>query len=192
MYFINLNSLHIKLLVGMVLLFHPNKLATSFQNLKYTIKISSTINKLNLNNKIRYNSIFQIYQNRGFGSNNKNNEPIINMDSIQQLAKQKQLDKTLDDYQNNIKKKVFEDTITFPSTFVIKIVGINDSSFVSDILNIIQNNVGIQPKFLTHNLKETSGGKYISITISPYFYNSDEIYNLYTIISKDERVKFMI
>ena len=173
----------------MLLLFNCNKFTICFQNLKSIIKSSSTLKLVNLH---QYHSKFQLFQNKGFGTNRDNNEPIINVESLDQLAKKQKLEKTLNDYQNNIKKKVFEDTITFPSTFVIKIVGTNDEKFVSDMLNVIQSNIGIQPNFLSHSLKETTGGKYISITIAPYFYNSNEIYNLYDAISKDERVKFMI
>lgn len=111
---------------------------------------------------------------------------------LSELTKQQKLKDTILKYESDTKRQVFDDTITFPSEFVIKVVGVNDSTFMSDILQLIQSNVGVQPKFLTHTYKLTADNRHVSITISPYFYNSAEIYALYDAISKDARVKFMI
>jgi len=111
---------------------------------------------------------------------------------VSELTKQQKLKDTISEYERNSKRQVFDDTITFPSEFVIKVVGVNDSTFMSDILQLIQSNVGVQPKFLTHTYKLTADNRHVSITVSPYFYNSAEIYALYDAISKDARVKFMI
>lgn len=111
---------------------------------------------------------------------------------VSELTKQQKLKDTISEYESNTKRQVFDDTITFPSEFIIKVVGVNDSTFMSDILQLIQSNVGVQPKFLTHTYKLTADNRHVSITISPYFYNSAEIYALYDAISKDARVKFMI
>jgi len=111
---------------------------------------------------------------------------------VSELAKQQKLKATISDYERNTKRQVFDDTITFPSEFIIKVVGVNDSTFMSDILQLIQSNIGVQPKFLSHTYKLTADKRHVSITISPYFYNSAEIYALYDAISKDARVKFMI
>jgi putative lipoic acid-binding regulatory protein len=96
-------------------------------------------------------------------------------------------------------QKVFEGSVVFPTTFMLKIVGVNDPTFINDILRIIQSCVGDQPagKSLTHlsggvTTKETAGGKYVSITLSPYFQNAAELYATYDAISKDKRVKFTL
>ena len=141
----------------------------------------------------------------GGSSENDNNTHMVNIPrmsmeqkeivpkiSVDELTKQQKLKSTISEYENSTKRKVFEDTITFPSEFVIKVVGVNDNTFMTDIIQLIQSNIGTQPKFLTHSYKLTADKRHVSITVSPYFYNSAEIYALYDTISKDTRVKFMI
>ena len=76
---------------------------------------------------------------------------------------------------NQSSKKIFADTMTFPTEFLIKIVGMNDPSFASDIVKLVSSHVGEQS--LQYSTKETAGGKYISVSIKPLFNSSEELYS---------------
>jgi len=89
-------------------------------------------------------------------------------------------------------KKVFKDMLTFPTTFTIKIVGTNHPTFVNDIIASVATEIGCLPDTIKYSISNSKQGNYISITITPYFQNSDEIYAAYSIISKDPRVKYVI
>ena len=114
--------------------------------------------------------------------------------SIDETARQIQLANTLKDYKDGdeTKKSVFEDHVTFPSEFMIKIIGLNEPTFIIDILNSVATVINQAPEKITFTTKETAGGKYLSISIKPFFKDADEVYAAYDIVSKDARVKFVI
>lgn len=95
-------------------------------------------------------------------------------------------------YNSSNSTKVFDDTIKFPTKFTLKVIGDNAPEFVEDIVEITASALGIQPTQIEYSIRDTSGGKYIAITLTPYFKTSNELYNCYTAISKDARVKFCI
>lgn len=90
------------------------------------------------------------------------------------------------------KKSVFEDHVEFPTEFMIKVIGLNDPTFAIDILNSVATIVNQAPEKISFTTKETAGGKYLSISIKPYFKDAAEVYAAYDIVSKDTRVKFVI
>jgi putative lipoic acid-binding regulatory protein len=112
--------------------------------------------------------------------------------SIDAMAKQMQLQKLMKEYQNSGKKSIIEDTVEFPTVFIMKVIGVNDATFAIDTINAIAFVLGETPEKIDFNIKETSGGKYISITISPVFSRADEVYAAYEAVSKDSRVKFVM
>lgn len=132
---------------------------------------------------------------KGFG-NMKDPTDLLRMNtmpSIDQLAKQQNLNELVESYRNS-DRQVFEDKLEFPTKFLIKIVGVNDDSFVADTMKTVASCLS-QPEAresLTCSRKETSGGKYVSITVQPLFQTSDEIYAVYAALSTDDRVKFVV
>lgn len=114
--------------------------------------------------------------------------------SIDETAKQIKLANALKDYKDGDenKKSVFEDHVTFPSEFMIKIIGMNEPTFIIDILNSVATVVNQAPEKIAFTTKETAGGKYLSISIKPVFKDADEVYAAYDAVSKDKRVKFVI
>lgn len=90
-------------------------------------------------------------------------------------------------------KKVFDDTIKFPTEFMIKVVGTNEPTFVSDIIRTIGGCLDKQRmNSITYSTKETAGGKYVSVTVTPLFLTSQELYATYEAIAQDKRVKFTL
>jgi putative lipoic acid-binding regulatory protein len=114
--------------------------------------------------------------------------------SIDETAKQIKLANALKDYKDGDenKKSVFEDHVTFPTEFMIKVIGMNEPTFIIDILNSVATVVNQAPEKIAFTTKETAGGKYLSISIKPFFKDADEVYAAYDAVSKDKRVKFVI
>jgi putative lipoic acid-binding regulatory protein len=90
-------------------------------------------------------------------------------------------------------KSVFADTMTFPTDFLLKIVGLNEPTFAADMVRLVSAVVGEQKAGgLDHSTKEAAGGKYVSVSIKPLFRSAEELYAVYAAVRKDPRVKIML
>lgn len=90
-------------------------------------------------------------------------------------------------------KSVFADTMQFPTDFMLKIVGLNEPTFAADMVRLVAAKVGPQKTAsLSHSIKETAGGKYVSVSIKPLFRSADELYAVYDAVKQDPQVKFML
>lgn len=115
------------------------------------------------------------------------------MPSIDAQAKQQKLKSLVQQYKNSDgKKRVFDDTVQFPTEFIIKVIGVNDDTLLQDTLQAVAQCIGQQPSAIKHSLKYTEGNQYVSISLMPYFTKSDELYAAYAAVGKDSRVKYVI
>ena len=90
-------------------------------------------------------------------------------------------------------RRVFDETMKFPTEFMIKIVGQNEPTFVTDMLKIVAECLNQEVKQdLKYSIKETAGGKYVSVSVKPLFHSADELYATYEALGKDTRVKFTL
>mmetsp|Transcript_16361 Transcript_16361/g.27654 ORF Transcript_16361/g.27654 Transcript_16361/m.27654 type:complete len:186 (-) Transcript_16361:3085-3642(-) len=175
----------IKAMIMLMCLMIDNKVCRAFTPARTVI---SSITRCS---QLKNRSGFLALRAAGFGSKIPN-DGVTGMPSIDQLAKQHQLNTLMGEYGESKEKKVFEDKLDYPTYFLFKIVGVNDPDFVNDIVATVTDCVGVQPRPLAYSLKETAGGKYTSITIKPFFEDSKQLYAVYDAVSKDERVKFML
>jgi putative lipoic acid-binding regulatory protein len=112
---------------------------------------------------------------------------------LQQFSPNHTLSCVLSEQEYKDKKgQVFEDKLTFPCSFMIKIIGENEPSFVADTMGTVAEVLATQPAKVPMKLKETSGGKYVSVSITPKFETSAQIYSIYENLRKDPRVKFVV
>ena len=116
--------------------------------------------------------------------------PFPSIDAMtRQLKLQSVLQKgTLPASTNN----VIDQTVVFPSIFLIKVIGANDQTFAQDMVNSVAAVINVLPENIPIETKVTSGGKYQSVTLSPTFQTADEIYKSYAAMSLDKRVKFVM
>ena len=141
---------------------------------------------------------------KGFGQNKNidlssgsiSSQKILSIPSLEELSKQSDMTKLnfLRDnlYNKETGKKVFDDTIQFPTEFTLKVIGPNDAKFVDDIVNMAATTLSVSKETIKTATKETMGGKYVSVTLVPYFNSAEELYRCYDVISKDKRVKFCL
>jgi len=110
-----------------------------------------------------------------------------------ELANQQRLRSLIEEYKESKERKVFDERLQFPTEFLIKIVGTNDPTFVSDMLNTLATCTNSPVNQLNYLLKNSSGASnYVSISVAPLFQDSTQLYTAYDVISKDSRVKFML
>eukprot|EP01031_Cornospumella_fuschlensis_P042903 gene42903-52422_t len=121
----------------------------------------------------------------GFGPPNKS----FSLPSIDELAKQQQLRVRLQQYRDSsTQRTVFDDTVKFPTEFTLKVIGTNDDTFLSDVLNVVGECADKPVSSIRHSIKETSSGAYLSVTVTCVFTSASQLYKTYEVVGKDKRV----
>ena len=87
------------------------------------------------------------------------------------------------------REKVFSQ-LAFPTAFTVKVIGSKDETFMSDILGIVENITSTPSEEM--NVKTRDTGRFLSITVSPVFRTSHQIYAVYEAVCKDKRVKYVL
>lgn len=90
---------------------------------------------------------------------------------------------------NKERERVFSQ-LDFPTPFTVKVIGNKDDTFMTDILQIVENITSLPSEEMNVRTKDT--GKFLSITISPVFRSAHQIYAVYEAVCKDERVKYVL
>lgn len=93
-------------------------------------------------------------------------------------------------YQGQSHKRILDETVKFPSKFMIKVIGNNEGDFVNDVIRAISKASGVPGNELCVATREN--GKFLSITVNPVFPSANSIYATYKELSNDKRVKFVL
>ncbi|KAM3569082.1 hypothetical protein VYU27_008810 [Nannochloropsis oceanica] len=90
--------------------------------------------------------------------------------------------------------RVFDRVLDFPCVFNIKVIGQpaeNDAgSFDRDMVELVGQVTGAPPSDIVYSSRDTSSGKYRSLTIHAPVKSADELYEIYEKVDLDPRVKF--
>jgi putative lipoic acid-binding regulatory protein len=92
------------------------------------------------------------------------------------------------DEETGKKSRVFEALIDYPSVFKIKIIGRNESSFASEMVQIVADSCQVDVEKV--EFSERVNGKWLSLTVHAPVENAEMVYSLYENVDKDPRVKF--
>jgi putative lipoic acid-binding regulatory protein len=84
--------------------------------------------------------------------------------------------------------RVFEALVDYPTDFTMKIVGQNESTFVSEMVALVAESCEVAIDAVSHS--ERINGKWISITVKAPVQSAEMLYSLYENVDKDPRVKF--
>ena len=140
----------------------------------------------------------------------KNSEKILSIPSMDELSNRNEVTdlKVLSSMYENAKgddgqKKVFEDVVKFPTQFPLKVIAENSPKFEEEVVSTVANalaNVREKSQVpmadweskIESSRRNTSGGKFISVTLKPYFRNADELYLVYETIKNIKGVKYCI
>lgn len=126
---------------------------------------------------------------------NATSPKILSIPSLAELSKRSEMTKLnflRDNVYTQTGKKVFDDTVKFPTDFTLKVIGPNDQEFIQDIVGVAALSINASKESIKVATKETMKGKYVSVTLVPYFNSAEELYRCYDSISKDKRVKFVL
>ena len=80
-------------------------------------------------------------------------------------------------------------TLEFPCTFTMKVIGVNSERFPEFVLDSIREVMGDKS---TQGYSTKLHGKYCSVTTSPTFDNADQIYECYRRMKSNPDVKFVL
>jgi putative lipoic acid-binding regulatory protein len=92
------------------------------------------------------------------------------------------------DEQTGQKSRVFDALVDYPCKFTLKIVGVNEGTFVQDIVGLVADACKVSPTEIDHSTKMM--GKWTSITVQAPVASSVMLYSLYEKVDLDPRVKF--
>ena len=92
------------------------------------------------------------------------------------------------DEETGKKSRVFEALIDYPSVFKIKIIGRNESSFASEMVQIVADSCQVDVEKV--EFSERVNGKWLSLTVHAPVESAEMVYSLYENVDKDPRVKF--
>jgi len=92
------------------------------------------------------------------------------------------------DEETGEKKRVFEALVEYPSLFNLKIIGVNESSFAAEMVQIVAESCSVSASEVEYSAREK--GKWLSVTVHAPVQNAEMLYSLYENIDKDPRVKF--
>ena len=85
---------------------------------------------------------------------------------------------------------VFDRMLDYPTTFQIKVIGLSQGHFASDMIDICSRVTGVPSEDIKFSLRDTKTKKYRSVTIDVPVESAAMLYACYEALSKDPRVKF--
>merc|ERR1712174_9244 len=83
------------------------------------------------------------------------------------------------------KKRVFEALVQYPCKFKIKIIGENESSFTSEMVQVVADSCNVDVDSIQYTNRKR--GKWISVTVHAPVESAEMLYMLYENIDKDPR-----
>ena len=138
------------------------------------------------------NKLFEL-GSRGFSSSGSGDNKIPSIDAF---AKGKRLSPNpsgpVDLAELARERKSAFTTLSFPVPFKIKIIGVNDGKFQSDVLELVGEVVGTTPSTINTESKMSGGNKFLSVTVTPTFSNADQILEVYKRLGELPSCKFVL
>lgn len=92
------------------------------------------------------------------------------------------------DEETGKKSRVFEALVEYPSIFKMKIIGRNESTFSSEMVQIVAESCQVDVEKV--EFSERVNGKWLSVTVHAPVESAEMLYSLYENVDKDPRVKF--
>ena len=83
--------------------------------------------------------------------------------------------------------ELLKETHSFPTEYTIKVIGHLRNGFVARIVSLVREELQADrdPPF---QVRETSGGKYVSITVAPVIQKAEQILGIYEKLSQADDV----
>ena len=92
------------------------------------------------------------------------------------------------DEETGKKSRVFEALVDYPCNFKLKIIGANEGTFASEMVQVVADSCNVDVSEVKHT--ERMNGKWVSVTVFAPVESAEMLYTLYENIDRDPRVKF--
>ena len=95
-------------------------------------------------------------------------------------------------------KSVFNQTLTFPCIFPLKVIGSNDTDMIDEVLCKVAEITDTEKESIEYTVKDSNPrpgqqmAKYVSVTIQGTYTNAQQIYAVYDYCKQDKRIKFVL
>jgi len=88
-------------------------------------------------------------------------------------------------------REVLEQRHTFPGPYLFKIMGHPEDQFLERVLATVRTELKLsdEPEY---QLKHTSTGRYVSISVEPQVSTVDDVLSLYEVLGRVPGVKFLL
>ena len=129
----------------------------------------------------------------------KSAEPDDDSDSISSFIIRKNTEADLDAGEQDAlsdpkeaegQSRVFDRLVDYPCTFQIKVIGLRQGQFTTDMVDIISRVTSKPSEEIKFSIRKSSAEKYISVSIDAPVASADMLYECYEALEKDPRVKF--
>ena len=80
-------------------------------------------------------------------------------------------------------RELLEQTHSFPCKFMFKVIGKANDDFASRVVAAVRGALN-QDFDAPYELRETSGGRHVAVTIEPWVESSQQVIEIYTAIQK--------
>lgn len=91
-----------------------------------------------------------------------------------------------------LRRRPLQELLDFPCVFTFKAVGEATGAFVDDMLARVGRVLGREVKDEEHFVRQSSRGRYESVTLELFVQDGDEIYEIYEAISDDARIRYLL
>ena len=91
-----------------------------------------------------------------------------------------------------LRRRPIDELVDFPCVFRFKAVGVATKGFVSDMLARVAQVLGRAVREDEHSVRQSSMGRYESVTLDLFVKDGSEVYSIYEAISDDKRVRFLL
>ena len=93
---------------------------------------------------------------------------------------------------SGMKKKQFEDLVSFPCDFSFKIIGVASDDFEAKVIEAIETYRGEPVQVVKSTMKPSSQKNYASLTLTIHVTDSKTIYDVYDACEKLPEIKFVL
>ncbi|GAC1475564.1 MAG: hypothetical protein NVSMB9_28350 [Isosphaeraceae bacterium] len=87
--------------------------------------------------------------------------------------------------------ELLESTHVFPGLFQIKAIGSRQDNFEGRVLEVVRSELGVET-VIQHSVRETSGGRYIALTLDVSVQSAEQVRSLYAGIHRLTGLRFLL
>lgn len=91
-----------------------------------------------------------------------------------------------------LQRRPIDELVDFPCVFCFKAVGEGSAGFVEDLLGRVGRVLGRSLEPGEHSVRQSSGGRYQSVTIDVQVESGAQVYAIYEAIMEDPRVRYLL